>query len=72
MGADGNGGAAVAPVTRYFIGHDDCGHAYAVPVEHREAWYAFVNSLMYPNPLDEPDYAVRIDGRFTFTDPRCE
>lgn len=52
---------------RYFIGGDQSGHQYAVPVELREEWFAWLN-------LDEdnevPTGALRIDGDFTFTDPQ--
>lgn len=58
---------------RYFIGGDNSGHEYFVPVSRKEDFYAWAEL----DPDDEagwetPDYATRIDGRFTFTDPRCE
>ena len=60
-------------VERYFIGHDDSGHQYFVPMSRHDDWIKW-SSL----PEDDetgwnvPDYATRIDGRFTFTDPKCE
>ncbi len=58
---------------RYFIGHDNSGHRYYVPVERQAEWWKWTEI-----PEDdeagwiEPDYAVKIEGGFTFTDPRCE
>lgn len=52
---------------RYHLVSDDSGHKYALPVG--DPW---------PNNDDEfetfeiPDAAIRIDGRFTFSEPRCE
>jgi hypothetical protein len=57
--------------TRYFIGGDNSGHEYAVPVAKRDDWNKWVEL-----PEDDedgwetPDYAFRIEGDFTFTDPR--
>lgn len=59
--------------TRYFIDSDNSGHEYYVPVSRRED---FDKWSQLPEDDEEgwetPDYATRIDGRFTFTDPRCE
>ena len=58
---------------RYFIGSDNSGHEYFVPVSRREEFDEWAQL-----PEDDeagwetPEYATRIDGRFTFTDPRCE
>jgi hypothetical protein len=58
---------------RYFLGYDCSGHEYAVPVEHRAEWFAWLEI-----PEDDerswsvPDYATALDGCFTFADPRCE
>lgn len=58
---------------RYFIGVDNSGHQYAVPVAKENEWQAWCDL-----PEDDeagwepPEYAIRIDGRFTFTDPRCD
>lgn len=58
---------------RYFIGSDNSGHEYFVPVSRREE---FDNWSQLPEDdevgWETPEYATRIDGRFTFTDPRCE
>jgi hypothetical protein len=60
-------------VTRYFIGHDNSGHEYAVPVEKRAEWDAW---SCLPDADERgwevPEYAKGIDGFFTFTDPRCD
>lgn len=58
---------------RYFHDHDNSGHEYAVPVGMRVEWSAWLD-------LDEddeaswdvPDGVIRLDGTFTFTDPRCD
>lgn len=58
---------------RYFIGVDNSGHEYAVPIAKEQEWETWSNL-----PEDDeagweaPEYAKRIDGRFTFADPRCE
>lgn len=63
----------VKTADRFFVGHDNSGHEYFVPVSRTDEWYAWVEI-----PEDDersweaPGYAGRIDGRFTFTDPRCE
>jgi hypothetical protein len=57
---------------RYRIVGDNSGHKYYIPVDRTDDWSKFTE-------LDEdderswavPGYAVRIDGDFTFTDPRC-
>ena len=58
---------------RYFVGSDNSGHEYYVPISKRGEFQAWAEL-----PEDDeagweaPEYAKRIDGRFTFTDPRCE
>jgi hypothetical protein len=59
---------------RYRICGDDSGHEYYIPVEQEEEFYAWVQSTENGDEdwngreFDEN----RIDGTFTFTDPRCE
>jgi len=56
---------------RYFIGSDNSGHEYLVPVELRAEWSAW-------QELDEdderswtvPGECQRIEGTLTFTDPQ--
>lgn len=58
---------------RYRIVGDNSGHQYYIPVDREAEWDTFME-------IDEdderswtvPDFAARIDGRFTFTDPRCK
>lgn len=58
---------------RYRTGSDNSGHRYFYPVDNQRQFQAWTE-------LDEddergwvtPSYAIRIDGTFTFTDPRCE
>mgnify|MGYP001575995552 FL=1 len=58
---------------RYFIGSDNSGHKYAVSVLRRKEWDDWCDI----QEGDErswkvPDYADRIEGNFTFTDPQGE
>lgn len=61
----------VIDVPRFCTVSDDSGHDYFVPVERKDDWYAWAYG---PESAyeDLPKYATRIDGRFTFTDPRCD
>ena len=58
---------------RYRIVGDNSGHKYVIPVAKSEDWSRWME---IPDDDErawvEPEYAVRIDGNFTFTDPRCE
>ena len=58
---------------RYFIGCDNSGHEYYVPVRFRDEFNAW-SSLPEDDEdgWEAPAFAMRIDGHFTFTDPRCE
>lgn len=55
---------------RYFIGYDNSGHKYIVPVAHWEDWEEW---LKIPEDdersWDEPGYATRFSGCLTFTYP---
>jgi len=59
------------PEARYFLGMDNSGHRYAVPVEHREEWDKW-SSLDEDDPegWQPPPWAIGIEGNFTFTDPQ--
>ncbi len=50
---------------RYCIVGDDSGHEYAIPVVRRADWDVW----MRLNEADAPDWALRIDGKFTFAFP---
>lgn len=57
---------------RYKLCSDDSGHEYFVPIDKVDEFYAWVEDV-----YTEKEYSVdfednRIDGRFTFTDPRNE
>lgn len=63
---------------RYCIMGDDSGHEYFVEVGMEGEFSEWLHAE-YPEPEDKiypysgHDYEKnRIDGRFTFTDPRCE
>ena len=62
------------PPQRYRIMSDNSGHEYFIKVEDEKLFEAWVEAT----EADETDYEGpdfdenRIDGRFTFTDPRCE
>ena len=55
---------------RYFIGCDNSGHEYLVPVEHKKRWEIWSE---IPDDderkWDEPLYATRIEGTLTFEKP---
>lgn len=60
---------------RYRIVGDNSGHEYFIKVEDEEIFEEWVESTeAYENVgYEGPDFEDnRIDGRFTFTDPRCE
>ena len=65
---------ALAQAPRYCIMSDDSGHEYFVPVgqdKDFEKWVSY--SDYYIDDYGGPDFEEnRIDGTFTFTDPRCE
>lgn len=54
---------------RFFLGHDDSGHRYAVPVARRGEWETWSNNAAGAD-CDPPSWAERVEGGFTFTDPR--
>lgn len=51
----------------------DGDHEYAIPVNREADWNAWLDSDAALDGDDSAvrDWAIRIDGRFTFTDPRC-
>lgn len=60
---------------RYVIRGDDSGHDYFVPVGLEKAFEEWVDwtANYQDGPYTGPDFDEnRIDGRFTFTDPKCE
>lgn len=58
---------------RYFISADNSGHKYYVPVSMRGEFQAWAELPEDSEAgWEAPEYAHRIDGEFTFTDPRCE
>lgn len=54
---------------RHTLVSDDSGHKYAVPVDRQAEWYEL--PVSHGDTDDVPAWALRIDGRFTFTDPQC-
>lgn len=61
-------------VTRYFVGHDNSGHEYLVPVSDAAAWRVW-SELPDDDERgwDVPAYAQRLDGgTLTFEAPRVE
>lgn len=56
---------------RYIIVADDSGHEYYIPEDKADTWQEWL-ALPEPECWQVPDWAVRIDGHFTFSDPRCE
>ena len=58
---------------RYQICADESGHTYFIPVDEVRAFERWVaNDGMPTTDMDRTFDCNRIDGRFTFTDPRCE
>ena len=58
---------------RYRIVSDNSGHKYYIPVNKEKDWYAFMEIPEEDErSWDVPSFAERIDGAFTFTDPRCD
>lgn len=61
---------------RYCLASDNSGHRYAIKVEDEDAFYAWVDVTEDPEAAchyEGPEFDDnRIDGRFTFTDPRNE
>lgn len=56
---------------RCFIGRDQSGHTYVVPVEKRDAWEIWANLPEdKPDAWTAPDYARLVEGGLTFTDPQ--
>lgn len=61
-----------SPAPRYFIGADESGHSYIVPVDQAEAWEQW-RALPESDPAawEAPAFARRLEGGLTFTDPQC-
>jgi hypothetical protein len=61
---------------RYLIVSDNSGHDYYIPVDRSDEWAAWLDTAEDADCVwvlpEVPEYAKRIDGRFTFTDPKCE
>ena len=56
---------------RYFLADNESGDKYAVPVERLKDWCDW----LYGEDWDAgvtPDWAIYLDGHWTFTDPRKE
>jgi len=59
------------PIQRYVILSDGSGHKYFVPVGQQDTFEAWVDSFYESTGYEGPNFqANRIDGHFTFTDPR--
>ena len=56
---------------RYFIGADNSGHDYLVPVSFRQEWNDFCElDEEDPASWDVPDWAIKFEGDLTFSDPQ--
>lgn len=55
---------------RYFVGSDNSGHEYFIKVEERDEFYKWAEDEDTDDPGKYDEF--RIDGHFTFTDPRNE
>jgi len=58
------------PQQRYAIGGDNSGHEYFIKVEELDEFYKWAEDEDTEDPGKYDEY--RIDGHFTFTDPRNE
>lgn len=58
---------------RFKIVGDDSGHEYCIPVARTADWEAFM-ALDADDPAswDAPDWAERVEGYLTFTDPKFD
>lgn len=61
------------PQQRYILVGDDSGHKYVIPEEKADDWSAFMD-LPEDDPAswDVPEWAKRVEGKFTFTDPKTD
>ena len=55
---------------RYGIAGDDSGHTVAIPIERMADWWDWIDEEGWDNDEPNPDYAIIVDGNFTFTDPQ--
>jgi hypothetical protein len=64
----------LAIVQRYCLVSDNSGHKYAIPVHETDAFYQWVEITEDDERMleytGEGFDSYRVDGRFTFTDPR--
>ena len=54
---------------RYFLADNESGDKYAVPVERQADWDKWIYGPDWENGIT-PDWAIYLDGFWTFTDPR--
>jgi len=60
-------------IVRYRLMSDDSGHRYYIPIGMEKQFERWVENEGMPEKDTDTDFnACRIDGHFTFTDPRCE
>lgn len=58
---------------RYEVVSDNSGHDYYIPSERYADWESFMMiDEDDPRAWDVPEFATRINGRLTFTDPRVD
>lgn len=63
-------GKSNAMSDRYMLVSDNSGHTYTIPISKRDNWDDFMSlDEDDPKSWDVPEYAVIIDGDFTFCDP---
>ena len=56
-------------VQRYYLADNESGDKYAVPVERRADWDAWLYSEAWELG-DTPLWAISLDGDWTFADPK--
>lgn len=56
---------------RFRLVSGEDGEKYVIPVERTAEFHAWLYSTDWENGVS-PEWAQCVDGRLTFTDPRCE
>jgi phage baseplate assembly protein gpV len=58
------------PDDRFFLGRDNSGHAYVIPVENKSEWFDWLEIREYDErSWITPKFARAVTGFLTFTNP---
>ena len=59
--------------TRWRLVHDHSSHEYAIRLDREAEWDTWLEiDEENERAWEVPEFAMALDGRFTFCDPRCE